>query len=79
MPILHQREGRSTLLRTAQQWDQVQAGADTQRRAGRQDAFRQRLGALLASERYQHLDKETEELLLDEIPPLAFPPRGLAL
>jgi len=62
-PICVSESGRSTLLRTAQQWDQVQAGADTQRRAGRQDAFRQRLAALLASERYQHLDKETKELL----------------
>jgi hypothetical protein len=73
------REFQLALLRTAQQWDQRQAGEDSQRRAGRRDAFRLRLGALLAGDRYAHVDETTKQRLLDEVPPLAFPPPSRAL
>jgi hypothetical protein len=71
------KEFQLALLRAGQQWDQRQARADTQRHASRQESFRQRLGALLASDAYTHLDAATRQRLLDEVPPLAFPPRGL--
>ena len=68
---------RLALMRAGQQWDQVQARADTQRHAGRQEAFRQRLGALLAGDAYAAVDAATKARLLDEVPPLAFPVRGI--
>jgi len=69
-------EFRVALLRAGQQWDQAQARADTRRHASRRDAFRERLGALLAGDAYRHMDDTTKERLLEEIPPLAHPPRG---
>lgn len=67
---------RVAYLRAGQQWDQVQAGAMTRREARRQDAFRQRLEALLNGDGYRQLDSATRERLLAEIPPLAFGPPG---
>ena len=69
-------EFRVALLRAGQQWDQSQARADTRRHASRRDAFRERLGALLAGNDYRHMDDATRERLLEEIPSMAFPPRG---
>jgi hypothetical protein len=66
---------RLALLRADQQWDQDQAGGDTRRRAGRQDAFRRRLDALLEGESYRHMDGATKERLLAEVTALVFPPR----
>ncbi len=68
-------EFRLALLRAGQQWDQVQAHADTRRHAGRRDAFRTRLGALLAGDAYRHVDETTKNRLLDDVTALAFPPR----
>jgi hypothetical protein len=73
------KEFHSAVLRAVQQWDQEQARFDTQRQESRRDAFRVRLGALLDRNDYQHLDKATKDRLLEEVPPLAFPPRGLEL
>ena len=70
---------RLALLRADQQWDQAQAGMDTQRRAGRQDAFRRRLDALLDGESYRHLDAATKERLLAEVTALVFPLKGRGL
>lgn len=69
-------EFRVALLRAGQQWDQVQARADTRRHASRKDAFRERLGALLAGDAYRGIDAATKEQLLDDVATLAFPPRG---
>ena len=69
-------EFRVALLRAGQQWDQAQARADTRRHAGRQDAFRERLGALLADDAYRGIDEATRQRLLDDVTALAFPPRG---
>jgi hypothetical protein len=73
------QEFRAALLRTGQQWDQMQARTNTQKQESRRDTFRLRLRELLASDVYQHLDKATKDRLLGEIPDLAFPPRGLGL
>ncbi len=73
------KEFRAAVLRAGQQWDQEQARIDTQRQEGRRDAFRVQLGALLAGDAYQHLDKATKDRLLEEVPPLAFPSRGLEM
>ncbi len=70
------KEFRTAVLRTGQQWDQVQARIDTQKQERRRDAFRQQFGELLAGDAYQHLDKVTKDRLMDEVPALAFPPRG---
>ena len=70
------KEFRTVVLRTGQQWDQVQARTDMQKQERRRDAFRLRFGELLAGDTYQHLDKVTKDQLLDEVPELAFPPRG---
>ena len=69
-------EFRVALLRAGQQWDQAQARADTRRHAGRRDAFRERLGALLADDAYRGMDEATRQRLLDDVTALAFPPRG---
>lgn len=69
-------EFRIALLRAGQQWDQVQARADNRRHVSRLDAFRRRLGALLAGDAYRHVDDATKARLLDEVSTLAFPPRG---
>jgi hypothetical protein len=63
------------LLRAGQPWDQRQARAETRRRANREERFRTRLDELLAGDAYQHVDTTTKQRLLDDIPPLAFPPR----
>jgi hypothetical protein len=63
------------LLQADQQWDQAQAGAHARRRAGRQDAFRQRLETLLDGESYRHLDAATKERRLAEVTALAFAAR----
>ena len=73
------QEFRAALLRTGQQWDQIQARASTQKQESRQNAFRLRLGELLAGETYQHVDKTTKDRLLAEVPALAFPQRGYEL
>jgi hypothetical protein len=52
---------------------------DTQRQDGRRVAFRLRLGALLDADAYRHVDQTTKELLLDDVPALAFPTRGTEL
>jgi len=72
-------EFRLALLRAGQQWDQCQARADTRRHDSRRNAFRLRLGALLAGDAYAAVDSAIKERLLDEIPALAFPARGLGL
>ncbi len=69
-------EFRLALLRAGQQWDQAQARADTRRHAGRKDAFRTRLAALLAGDAYRRLEETTKKQLLDDVTDLAFPPRG---
>jgi hypothetical protein len=68
---------RLAALRTGQVWDQVQARAQTHRRHTRQEQFRQQLRELLNGETYVAVDASTKERLLDEIPLLAFPPRGI--
>ena len=69
-------EFQVALLRAGQQWDQAQAHAETRRHAGRRDAFRERLGALLAEDAYRGMDEATRQRLLDDVTALAFPPRG---
>ena len=69
-------EFRVALLRAGQQWDQAQARADTRRHASRRDAFRERLGTLLAGDAYRDMDEATRQRLLDDVTALAFPPRG---
>lgn len=73
------QEFRAALLRAGQQWDQLQARTIAQKLDGRRDAFRVQLGQLLAGDVYQHVDKVTKDRLLDEVPALAFPPRGYEL
>ena len=73
------KEFQLAVLRTGQQWEQEQARVDTQRLEARRDAFRIQLGALLDGDGYQHLDKPTKDRLLDEVPAVAFPPRGIEL
>ena len=70
---------RAAAMRASQQWDQEHARYDTQRQEDRRDAFGVELGALLAGNAYQHLDKATRDRLLKEVPALAFPPKGLKL
>lgn len=70
---------RIALLRADQEWDQGQARGDMQRRQGRQEAFRRRLGALLEGEDYRQVDAATKERLLAELPALAFPSKGREL
>ena len=65
------------LLRAGQEWDQAQAGADTQRRHSRQERFRRQLATLLEGEGYARVDGAVKERLLKEIPALAFPARGI--
>ena len=69
-------EFRIALLQAGQQWDQVQAGAQTQRRHTRREEFRRQLRGLLDGDAYRHVDNATKEQLLDEVSTLAFPPRG---
>jgi len=71
------KEFHLALLRAGQQWDQVQARADTQRHTRREDMFRKRLRALLTGEAYAAVDAATKARLLDDVPPLAFPVRGI--
>jgi len=71
------KDFKLALVRAGQQWDQVQARADTQRHARREDTFRERLRALLAGDAYAGVDVATKARLLDEVPPLAFPVRGI--
>ncbi len=67
---------RVASLRTGQVWDQARASEQTHRRQTRQEKFRRQLGALLNGEVYAGLDATVKDRLLDEIPALAFPPRG---
>ena len=71
-------EFQLAMLRAGQQWDQAQAREDTRRHTSRRDAFRERLTTLLAGEAYTQVDEAVKQRLLDEVPGLAFPPRGLA-
>lgn len=73
------KEFQVSVLRTGQQWEQDQARVDTQRLEARRDAFRLRLDALLAGDAYQHVDHQTKDRLVEEVPLLAFPPRGVEL
>lgn len=73
------KEFQVAVLRAGQQWDQTQARMDAQKQDSRRDAFRLQLDALLDRDAYRHLDKETKNRLLEDVPPLAFPPRGVAL
>jgi hypothetical protein len=70
---------RLALLRTGQAWDQAQAHADGHRRHARQEKFRRKLANLLEGEGYAQLDGAVRERLLDEVPALAFPARGMEL
>ena len=69
-------EFKLALLRAGQQWDQLQARADTRRHASRKDAFRERFGALLAGDAYRGIDDATKAQLLNDVLTLTFPPRG---
>jgi hypothetical protein len=73
------KDFRLALLRASQQWDQTQAQAATQRHVSRQEAFRLRLEVLLANAAYAQVDQATKQRLLEEVPALAFPPRGREL
>jgi hypothetical protein len=70
---------RLGLLRAGQAWDQAQARADGHRRHSRQEKFRRKLVNLLEGEGYAQLDGAVRERLLDEVPALAFPPKGMEL
>ncbi len=71
------KEFQAAVVRASQQWDQTQSRMDAQKQDSRRDAFRLQFDALLDREAYQHLDKATKERLLEEVPALAFPPRGI--
>jgi hypothetical protein len=73
------REFHTARARAGQQREQSKAGVEAEKDDKRRDAFRERLGALLARDAYSHLDGATKERLLAEIPPVAFPPKGLEL
>lgn len=77
--VAMKKEFSVAALRAGQQWDQSKARADTQRQDSRRDGFRLRLDALLERDAYRHLDKATRERLLEDVPSLAFPPRGVKL
>jgi hypothetical protein len=66
---------RLASLRAGQAWDQVEAGAETQRHDRRQEAFRRRLARLLEGAAYANVDAATKERLLAEVPALAFASR----
>jgi hypothetical protein len=68
---------RLAFLRTGQAWDQEQAQAQSLRRRSREDDFRRRLDRLLDGEAYVGIDAAVKERLLEEVPGLAFPPRGI--
>jgi hypothetical protein len=68
---------RVAFLRAGQVWDQVQASEQTHRRHTRQEQFRRQLRELLDGEAYAGVAATAKERLLDEIPPLAYPARGL--
>lgn len=67
---------RLAFLRTGQAWDQEQARAESHRRRSREEDFRQRLARLLDCEAYAGVGAALKERLLEEVPGLAFPPRG---
>jgi hypothetical protein len=64
-------------LRTGQAWEQAEARGQTHSRHARQERFRQKLAGLLDGDAYAAVDAATKERLLEEIPGLAFPPRGV--
>jgi hypothetical protein len=68
---------RIAFLRAGQAWEQAQASEQTHRRHSRQDNFRRKLAGLLDGEDYAGLDDTVKERLLEEIPSLAFPPKGI--
>lgn len=72
-----QEHFRVAFLRAGQAWDQTQARVQTHRCQTRQKSFRQQLARLLDGDTYAAIDQVTKERLLDEIPALAFPPRGI--
>ncbi len=72
-------EFRLALLRAGQQWDQVQARADTRRHAGRQEAFRTRLAALLAGDAYGHMDDATKKRVAGRVPAAGVSAAGAGL
>jgi hypothetical protein len=70
---------RVALLRAGQAWEQSEAGAQARRRQTRQERFRHQLAALLSSEVYAGVDATIKERLLNEVPALAFSPRGIGM
>jgi hypothetical protein len=72
-----QEQFRVAVLRAGQAWEQSEASAQARRRHTRQERFRHQLAALLSGEVYAGVDATIKERLLDEIPPLAFSPRGI--
>jgi hypothetical protein len=68
---------RVALLRTGQAWEQQEAREQSARRDRRQEEFRGRLARLLESAAYKELDQGTRQRLLDDVPGLAFPERGM--
>ncbi len=55
----------------------MRAQAKAERHDKRRDQFRKDLDLLLHGEAFRHVDAPTRELLLEEVPLLAFPPRGV--
>ncbi len=74
-----QEQFRVALLRTGQAWEQSEASAQARRRHTRQERFRHQLAALLSGDAYAGVDATIKERLLDEIPALAFGPRGIGM
>ena len=68
---------RVALLRAGQAWEQAEARGQTHRRHTRQERFRQQLAGLLDGEGYAGMDAATKDRLLEDVPALAFPPRGV--
>jgi hypothetical protein len=68
---------RVAFLRAGQAWEQAEARGQTHRRHTRQERFRRQLAGLLDGDAYAAVDAATKERLLEEVPTLAFPPRGV--
>ena len=68
---------RLAVGRVGQQWDQMQARAAVQRQDSRREHFLQKLEKLLSGPAYSRMDEATKQRLLDEVPALAFSPRGM--
>lgn len=66
------RAFRPAKMRAWMQWD-----ADAKRHDNRRTAFRTRLAGLLDGDAYSHLDGATRQRLLEEVPAIAFLPKGV--